>query len=162
MQFIIVSREHGSRGRAGMDYRKLGSSYYIRMDKGDEIIASIRDVCRREGVSSATFTGIGGCQDAEIQVFRPERGEFETERVEGLLELVTLTGNLILRDDGELSHHVHALFAYQGADGQRIAAGHLKSSTVLYTAEIELRPVEGGAIGASLDPETGTCFWTFK
>ena len=145
-----------------MDYRKLGSSYYIRMDKGDEIVASIREVCRREGVMSATFSGIGGCQDAQIQVFRPERGEFETERFEGLLELVSLTGNVIARDDGELSHHAHALFAYQGDDGQRIAAGHLKSTTVLFTAEIELRPVEGGVIGASLNHETGTYFWEFR
>ena len=145
-----------------MDYRKLGNSYYIRMDRGDEVVATILGVCRREGISSATFSGIGGCSDAEIQVFRPERGEFETERVEGLLELVSLTGNVILREDGELSHHVHALFAYQGTDGQRIAAGHLKSSTVLYTAEVELRPVEDGVIGAALNQETGTFFWSFE
>ena len=144
-----------------MDYRRLGSSYYLRMDKGDEVVATILDLCRREGISSATFTGIGGCQDAEIQVFCPERGEFETERIEGLLELVALTGNVVMRGDSQLSHHVHALFAYQGAGGQRIAAGHLKSATVLYTAEIELRPVEGGVIGASLDVETGTYFWEF-
>ena len=144
-----------------MDYRKLGSCYYIRMDRGDEVVSAIREVCRREGIPSATFSGIGGCRDAEIQVFRPERGEFETERVEGLLELVSLAGNVISRGDGELSHHAHALFAYRDQGGQRIAAGHLKSSTVLYTAEIELRPVEGGVIGASLDPETGTCFWSF-
>ena len=145
-----------------MDYRKLGSSYYIRMDKGDEIVATIRDICRREGIASATFSGIGGCQDAEIQVFRPELGEFETERIEGLLELVSLTGNLIQKDDGELSHHVHALFAYQCDGEPRIAAGHLKSTTVLYTAEIELRPVEGGVIGASLNLDTNTYFWGFR
>ena len=145
-----------------MDYRKLGDSYYIRMDRDDEIVAAILDVCRREGVSSATFSGIGGCQNAEIQVFCPERGEFETERVEGLLELVSLAGNVISRDDGELAHHVHALFAYQDAEGHRIAAGHLKSSVVLYTAEIELRPVVNGVIGASLNPETNTYFWDFR
>ena len=145
-----------------MDYRKLGDCYYIRMDKGDEIVTAIRDVCRREGIPSATFSGIGGCQDAEIQVFRPELGEFETERVEGLLELVSLTGNIIQRDNGAQSHHVHALFAYQGAEGQRIVAGHLKSTTVLYTAEIELRPVEGGIIGAALNTDTNTYFWDFK
>ena len=31
--------------------------------------------------------------------------------------------------------------------------------TVLYTAEIELRPTVGGAIGRKFDPETGTGFW---
>ena len=48
-------------------------------------------------------------------------------------------------------------------DGQHnIAGGHLKSTTVLYTAEIELRPTVGGAIGRQFDPETGTGFWKFN
>lgn len=32
---------------------------------------------------------------------------------------------------------------------------------VLYTAEIELRPVLGGRIRRKYDPETGTGFWDF-
>ena len=64
-------------------------------------------------------------------------------------------------DDGQLFHHTHALFSYK-RDGQHgMAAGHLKSTTVLYTAEIELRPTVGGAIGRKYDPETGTGFWAF-
>jgi len=43
----------------------------------------------------------------------------------------------------------------------KMAAGHIKSITVLYTAEIELRPVIGGVIGRRHDPETGTGFWSF-
>ena len=43
-----------------------------------------------------------------------------------------------------------------------MAGGHLKATTVLYTAEIELRPTIGGAIGRKFDPETGTGFWEFK
>ena len=47
-------------------------------------------------------------------------------------------------------------------DGQHgMAGGHLKATTVLYTAEIELRPTVGGAIGRKFDPETGTGFWEF-
>ena len=144
-----------------MDYRKLGERYYIRMDRGDEVISSIIDVCRHEGIRSATFSGIGGCSDAAIQVFDPKEGAFRTERVESLLELVFLTGNVISCADGSLSHHAHALFAYQADGHQRILAGHLKSTTVLYTAEIELRPVVGGVIGAQLNDETGTNFWAF-
>ena len=144
-----------------MEYRKYGACYYIRMDRGDEIVSAIEDVCRREGLRSATFSGIGGCSNAEIQVFNPAEGAFNTERVESLLELVSLTGNVISCDDGSLSHHVHALFAYQEDGSQRIIAGHLKATTVLYTAEIELRPVMGGAIGAELNVETGTNFWAF-
>ena len=37
----------------------------------------------------------------------------------------------------------------------------MKSITILYTAEIELRPVVGGAIGRQFNPDTGTGFWKF-
>ena len=144
-----------------MDYRKYGETYYIRMDRGDEVVSGILDVCEREGIRSATFSGIGGCKDAVIQVFDPERGQFEPYRVESLLELVSLTGNIISGEDGSLSYHAHALFAHDDGGVQRVVAGHLRSTTVLYTAEIELRPVLGGTIGREHNPETNTGFWHF-
>lgn len=144
-----------------MEYREYGGVFYIRMDRGDEIVAGILDVCRREGVRSATFSGIGGCDKATILVFSPENGGFHAEQAEGILELVSLNGNVIAGDDGALHHHAHALFAYREDGEPRIAAGHLDETTVLYTAEIELRPVAGGTIGAELNEETGTCFWKF-
>jgi predicted DNA-binding protein with PD1-like motif len=55
-----------------MDYRKYGEAYYIRMDRGDEIIAQILEICRKEDIKSATYSGIGGCGEAEIQTFIPE------------------------------------------------------------------------------------------
>ena len=169
-----------------MEYRKIGDNYYIRMDRGDEIISNLLSICEKESIPSAVFSGIGGCQSAELQVFIPERlrvgeqssgmtGSFETEQLEGMLELVSLNGNVVRDDDGKLFHHTHALFSFKGGtrdvdnivggyqDGQHgMAGGHLKATTVLYTAEIELRPTVGGAIGRKFDPETGTGFWNFK
>ena len=54
-----------------MDYRKFGECYYIRMDRNDEIISTILEICKKENIRSATFSGIGGCKDAEIQTFIP-------------------------------------------------------------------------------------------
>ena len=61
-----------------MDYRKYGDAVYIRMDKGDEIIDCIKKVCGKERILSATFSGIGGCSEAQIQTFLPDTGAFET------------------------------------------------------------------------------------
>ena len=145
-----------------MDYQKLGDAYYIRMDKGDEMVASIIEVCQREGIASATYSGIGGCQDVEVQTFNPARGEFDTKRVEGMLELVSFMGNVITDDEGILHPHTHALLSYVEGCDHKVVAGHIRSTTVLYTAEIELRPVLGGAIGSMPDEETGTAFWRFS
>ncbi|MBQ9179825.1 MAG: DUF296 domain-containing protein [Firmicutes bacterium] len=145
-----------------MDYRKYGDTVYVRMDKGDEIIQSILDVCRQEKIMSATFSGIGGCSGAEVQTYIPETNSFEQQTLEGMLELISLMGNVITDDEGEYYHHTHALFSFKDGEGHGMAAGHIKSITVLYTAEIEIRPVIGGEIKRKHDPETGTGFWDFK
>ncbi|MBR1712342.1 MAG: DUF296 domain-containing protein [Alloprevotella sp.] len=145
-----------------MEYRKIGDNYYVRMDRGDEIVSILLGICERESIPSAVFSGIGGCQRAELQVFIPEAGSFETERLEGMLELVSLNGNVVRDETGQLFHHTHAMFSFKEGGRHSMAGGHLKATTVLYTAEIELRPTIGGAIGRKSDPETGTGFWNFK
>ena len=145
-----------------MDYRKYDDTVYIRMDKGDEIISSILNVCRKEQISSATFSGIGGCSEAQIQTFLPETGTFETETISGMLELVSLMGNVISDDQEEPYLHAHGMFSYKDGDKHYVSAGHIKSISVLYTAEIELRPVKGGTIRKKFNEETGTGFWSFK
>lgn len=144
-----------------MDYCRMNDTFYIRIDKGEEIIKKILEVCEEEGIKSAFFSGIGGCSRAELQTFIPESGSFETDIIEGMLELINVTGNIVF-DDGKLFHHTHAVFSYKDGSEHKMAAGHIKSITVLYTAEIELRPVIGGVIGRKHDPETGTGFWSFE
>jgi predicted DNA-binding protein with PD1-like motif len=79
-----------------------------------------------------------------------------------MLELVNITGNIVSDKKGERYHHTHGLFSYRNEEGHQMTAGHMKSSTVLYTVEIELRPVIGGRIGRTYDPETGTGFWDLR
>ena len=142
-----------------MDFKKFSDTYYVRLDRGDEIISCLMDICRKESIGSAVFTGIGGCSDAQVQTFIPETGAFETEKIEGTLELINITGNIVSDDNDELFHHTHAIYSYIKNGEHYFAAGHIKSTTVLYTAEIELRPVKGGVIRRTYDPETGTGFW---
>ena len=144
-----------------MDYRKYGSTYYIRIDKNEEIIKNIIDICKNEKIMSAVFGGIGGCKEAEIQTFIPESGTFDTEIISGMLELISVNGNIITDNDNNFFHHTHALFTYKSSGEHKVAGGHIKSITVLYTAEIELRPVVDGEIKREYDPETGTGFWHF-
>lgn len=144
-----------------MEYRKIGETYYIRFDRGERIVEGILEICKKEGVKSAIFNGIGGCSEAVIQTFIPEKGEFESSDVKGMLELVSLMGNVVTDEEGKMYHHSHALFAYKDGEEHRTIGGHLKDTTVLYTGEIELRPTIGGSIGRTYNPETGTGFWSF-
>ena len=144
-----------------MEYRNFNGTYYVRLDRGEEIISSLMDICRKEEIKSATYNGIGGCMSAAIQTFIPETGDFETENIEGMLELLSIMGNIVTDDDGNYFHHTHAVYSYKEDGEHKMIGGHMKSTTVLYTAEIELRPVTGGSISRKFDPETGTGFWRF-
>ena len=144
-----------------MDYREYGGTYYVRMDKGDEIISTVLDVCRKEGIESAIFSGIGGCGWAEIQTYDPAAGTYETRELSGMLELASINGSVATDEAGNLCQHTHAVFAYKEDGAHAAAGGHLKSAAVLITAEIELRPVTGGTIRRKSDPQTGLSYWDF-
>ena len=144
-----------------MEYAKFGETVYIRFDKGDEIIAGILNICRKEKIGSAVFSGIGGCRTAEIQVFLPDEKRFMTEEITGSLEMASMNGNVTTDGQGAVKHHAHAVFSYLENGEHKTMGGHIKSTEVLYTAEIELRPVKGGLISQSPNPETGTGFWKF-
>ena len=94
-----------------MDYRKFGESYYIRLDKGDEIINSVLTICKKEDIKSATYSGIGGCSSADIQTFLPEKREFEQNHLEGMLELVSLTGNVVT-DENDDTITIHMRYSH--------------------------------------------------
>lgn len=144
-----------------MEYRKFSNTYYIRMDKGDEIISVLLELCKKEGVSSAIFSGIGGCDHAEVQAFIPEEKRYESEELKGMLELISLNGDIVTQEDGSLFCHAHGAFSKMENGKTIVSGGHLKSVRVSLTAEIELRPVIEGTIKRKAIKELGIGVWDF-
>lgn len=144
-----------------MDYRNFDNVIYLRLDKGDEVLSSIVDVCQKEGVRSCVFSGIGGCDYAKLGTFMPERGTYNEYETEGMLELISLNGD-IKDSNGEPLIHAHACLSYE-EDGQiKLIGGHLLALRVLITAEIEIRPVSGGLIKTKPGQIQGTKVWDFE
>lgn len=143
-----------------MEYAKKGKSIYVRLDKGDEIIDSLMKVFVANNVSSALFQGIGACGDVTVATYIPEKDDFLDHNKRGMLEMVSLNGNVVTCDDGNRAIHAHALFSYLNDQGEvSFFGGHLKSAVILYTAELRIDPVEGGTIGRKKDPITGIDVW---
>ncbi|MFR0962099.1 MAG: hypothetical protein ACLSGB_09520 [Dorea sp.] len=51
-----------------MDYRKFGECYYIRMDRDDEIISTILEICKKKISDQPLFPE---SEDARMQKSRP-------------------------------------------------------------------------------------------
>ena len=142
-----------------MEYRTFNGIGYLRLDRGDLVIASVLDYCRREGIASATFSGLGGCDLAEVKTFDPETRAYGSRTLSGMLELASLWGDVTGDGNGGLAQHTHAVFCYVENGEHKTAGGHLGEARVLITAEIEVRPVVGGAIGRKTDAVWGTRIW---
>ena len=144
-----------------MEYRNFEGKYYVRLDPGDEIMSALKALCAAEGVRTAQVSGIGGCGSAVVGVFDPQLRRYNEYKVEGMLELVSLEGNITV-NEGEPFPHLHASFAYNDEGSEpRVLAGHLLSAEILLTGEIVVAPASG-VISRRYDDELGIRVWRFE
>ena len=139
-----------------MKYRRNGDHILIRIDKGEEILNTILKICTVEKIYGAVFSGIGACSKAVVSSYIPEMNDFTNHEADGLLELISLSGN-ISREDKAPFEHTHALFSYLEDGEQKVLAGHLKLALVSYTAEILL--IVTDTIEKTFDPTVGITVW---
>lgn len=143
-----------------MDYKKFGDTIYVRLNRRDEIISNIIDICKKENVLSATYSGIGCCSDIVVSSYIPEKDEFLEHKESGVLELISLNGNISANENDEIFHHTHAMFSFHDSDYKlALTGGHLIKAVVLYTAEIVINPVLNGVIRRKKDEITGIIVW---
>ena len=142
-----------------MDYKKFGDSIYVRFDKGDEVLEGILNICKKENILSAIFSGIGGCGDVTVSTYIPEKNDFIPHNKTGLLEMISINGNISADENDEIFEHTHAMFSYLENGEVKFLGGHLTKAVVSYTAEIEIRPVQNGVIRRKQDELTGITVW---
>jgi hypothetical protein len=140
-----------------MDYKKIANEYYIRIDKGDEILENILKICKAENIKTAHFRGIGGCDRINIQTFIQSKNDFISHEKEGVFEMVSLDGN-ISPDNEDIFLHAHAVFSYLENGEIKMIGGHLKEAFVKYTAEIILTPAVEN-VSRMIDDKTGISVW---
>ncbi|MGL5514506.1 MAG: PPC domain-containing DNA-binding protein [Sporomusa sp.] len=144
-----------------MDYKKLGEIIYVRIDKDEDVINTIMEICNKEKILTAQFQGIGACGTVTVSTYLPDKDEFTNHTMNGMLEIVSLFGNITIDEKGELFQHSHALFSYLDEDGKpAVLAGHLTKAIISYTGEFSIIPAKG-VISRMDDVKTGISIWKF-
>lgn len=142
-----------------MDYKKFGNNIYARFDKGEEVISKILELCQKEKILSATFSGIGGCGDVTVSTYIPEKEDFIQHNKTGLLEMISCHGNITADDNDNIFEHTHAMFSYLENGEVKFLGGHLAKAVILYTGEFKITPVKDGVIRRMQDEKTGITVW---
>ncbi len=122
----------------------------VRLHQNEDLFESLESVCRACDVRTGVLlSGIGMLKQAELSFF-VKQGRYATVLFPEPLELVTLTGNVLLQD-GEYKFHLHAVLA---KDTKEAVAGHLSKGKVNVTNEIVILKTAIPAL-RKLDDATG-------
>lgn len=117
---------------------------------GDEAMAGLSGFCKEHGIGAARFTAIGALSGATLGYFDWEAKDYRKIPVAEQVELLSLIGDVALKD-GEPAVHAHAVL---GRSDGSTRGGHLLEAHVRPTLELIL--VESPAhLRKEHDPESG-------
>ena len=118
-----------------MKYKKIDErTYVISLAPGEEIIESLDEFLKEEGIKNAYFSGIGAVKEAELAHYRVDNKKYSSKLFVEPLEVANLTGNAFLFE-GKPLVHAHATLAN---DGFKTIAGHLVKGVISAACEIVL------------------------
>ena len=132
-----------------MEYRLFGDTYIIRMDRGEEVLASLAAFCRAEQVTLGSVQALGAADHATVGLYDVAAREYHKHTFDEPMEITSLVGNISTKD-GEVYLHLHINLCR--AD-MSVIGGHLNECRISATCEMFVRKLPG-SVGRKLDTET--------
>jgi len=115
------------------------TTYVVRLDKGDELIASLIQFCEGEKIKAGYFSGIGLTQELILSYYTIERKQYEDHEFNEKMEITGLMGN-VAAQRYETIVHCHGTF---GDSRMNVIGGHVKKLVVGATCEIIFHKLKG-------------------
>ncbi len=122
-----------------MEYRRFNSTVFARIDKNEEIISKVMEICERENIKFANINALGAVGGFEIGLFDVNEKKYYSTKYEGDFEIVSLTGSITTKD-GKLYNHLHMS---AGDRENKVIGGHLNSAVVSATCELFIHIIDG-------------------
>jgi predicted DNA-binding protein with PD1-like motif len=134
-------------------------TYALIFEKDDEVMAGLRSFANEASLSAAHFTAIGAFSEATLGYFERDRREYKKIPVREQVEVLSLIGDVALKD-GKPEVHAHVVV---GTSEGAARGGHILDAKVWPTLEVivtesprHLRKVHDDETGLALiDPQAG-------
>ena len=122
-----------------MEYRRFENNYVLRMDPGEEIIASVRAFAEKESVKLASVQAIGAVGEFTVGAFDTGEKTYNSNDFRGTYEITSLLGTVNTMNGGFYSHlHMNA-----ADETGRVVGGHLNRAVVSATCEMIVTLIPG-------------------
>lgn len=122
-----------------MEYRRFGNTIVARIDRGEEILAAVREIAGAEHIQLASVSALGATNDFTVGVYNVDERQYHANDFKGNFEIVSLTGTINTMD-GEFYTHLHMS---AGDEKGRVFGGHLNRAVVSAVCEMVITVIDG-------------------
>ncbi len=139
-----------------MVHTKTDKGYIVRLERGESVFTKLTGFVKKENITTAKFSAIGAIENLEIGSYNLEKKEYDKRKVPGILEAVSVMGNVTLVN-GEQFLHVHGVFSNSEL---QCFGGHVFSMDAAVTLEVFITP-HNTRVVRELDENIGLKLCTF-
>ncbi|HBM76455.1 MAG TPA: DNA-binding protein [Clostridiaceae bacterium] len=133
-----------------MEFKKFGNTYLVRINRGEEIVETLKNFAKQNNIKLASITGIGAVGEAKIGLFETSTKKYISRNLKGDFEIVSITGNISTMNK-ETYLHIHICLADKN---NNTYGGHLSEAKVSVTGEIFVNVLDG-EVDRKLDSDIG-------
>ena len=110
------------------------TSWALIFDVGDEVMSTLQQFAREQGLDAARFTAIGGFSSVTLGYFEVDQRRYRPIEVAEQVEVLSMIGDVAAGDDGP-AVHAHVVVGRHDATTR---GGHLLRALVRPTLEVVL------------------------
>lgn len=140
-----------------MEYRRFGNTIVARIDKGEEILDTIKEIALEEEVKLANLNALGAVGEFTVGVLKTKEKKYYSNDFSGDYEIVSLTGTINTMND-EFYCHLHMS---AGDEDGKVFGGHLNRAVVSATCELIINIIDG-KVDRIFNEEVGLNLFNFN
>ena len=140
-----------------MEYRRFGDTCIVRMDRGEEILATLKALCEQEDIRLAQVDALGAVDHAAVSVYDVPTKTFFKKEFDEPMEISNLCGT-VSRKEGEVYLHLHVTLCDKNLNAH---GGHALELRVSATCEMVVRVIPG-QVGRRMDETIGLNLFQFS
>lgn len=140
-----------------MRFTKTDKFYFLRFDKGEDVIPLLKQFCFDYKIFAGFFTAIGAVDEVSLGLFDTRDKTYYAKTLKDLFEVVSFTGN-VSEMNGEAYIHAHAVVSNRDL---QTFGGHANKAVVSATFELVLCTDEEGFLTRYFDADIGLNLFDF-
>lgn len=140
---------------AKLKKHEVKNTYLLRLDRGDDLIEKLTEIVKENDIHLATISGLGAVSKIVFGYYDQKDWEYNFLEKEGQFEILSLNGNVSIKD-GEPMVHAHIMLADEEGNA---FGGHLGEGTVVFASEIEIQELSDADKTRKYDEDTGLPLW---